>query len=115
MILLCLRFPLRNPKKLKDTTMETSVQHTAGTREHTKHITLFRNPFSMEAAFTDTDLGIRMVFSKMTGEEKKRPMQDDKQDSAFVSVSFKKNHLIKKKKSTQRNELFTLYYWKVDS
>lgn len=27
---------------------------------------LFRNPFNTDAAFTDKDLGIRIVFSKMT-------------------------------------------------
>lgn len=45
-----------------------------GKTEGEESVTLFRNPFSMEAAFTDTDLGIRIVFSKMTADGKRKRM-----------------------------------------
>lgn len=45
----------------------------------TGHSTLLRNPFRMDAAFTESDRGILIVFSKMT-EKKKNSIKKKEKD-----------------------------------
>lgn len=48
----------------------------------TGHSTLLRNPFRMDAAFTESDRGILIVFSKMT--EMKKEFQLKKKISMII-------------------------------